>query len=184
MVIYVNPLGMRLGDLFNICKYDKLFNLVAKLTVSAYVNGQDLVDMMEVEYPNAFHHDDLTVRSKAAVDLVTDFFFLAPTTLEAEEHSKNKDSGRSTYVFEFAYRQSFHKYKPWVKGSHCDDMYSVFGEPFMQTFRERFLGDDHFSKTDLEVKTMIQNTKGKCALDRAVDRPPSSARTLLEWHAK
>jgi len=91
------------------------------------------------------------------VQVVTDFAFFAPATLEAEEHSKfDKETGRSTYMYEFAYRQSFFKYKPWVAGSHNDDLFSIFGEPFLKSFRERILQDD-WSRTDLQVKNIIQH---------------------------
>jgi len=157
-LVYLNPGGMRFGDLFNLCKYQRVFMAIFRLLLTPYVNRDVLAEMIEQEYPDMFNFDsDLTTRSKAAVQFVTDFLFVSAITLEAEQHSKfGKETGRSTYLFEFAYRQSFHKYKPWIQGSHLDDLYSVFGEPFMKQFRETILRDD-WSKTDLQVKTMIQH---------------------------
>ena len=34
------------------------------------------------------------------------------------------------------YRQSFLGYADWVNGSHVDDLYSLFGEPFLASIRE------------------------------------------------
>ena len=41
---------------------------------------------------------------------------------------------RSTYVYDFSYRQSFLGYADWVNGSHLDDLYSVFGNAYTFEF--------------------------------------------------
>jgi len=157
MIVYVNPLGMRFGDFLNICKYPKLFKTVIALAFSPYQNRDQLVQLIQNQYPDMFNFEiDLTVRSKSAVQMITDFVFLSTTTLEAEQHSKfGKETGRSTYLYEFAYRQSFFKYKPWIAGSHLDDLYSAFGKPFMKQFVANTLGGE-WSKTDMAVSNMIQ----------------------------
>ena len=43
---------------------------------------------------------------------------------------------KTTYAYDFHYRQSFLGYADWVNGSHVDDLYSLFGEPFLESIRE------------------------------------------------
>ncbi len=43
---------------------------------------------------------------------------------------------KATYAYDYSYRQSFMGYADWVNGSHVDDVFSVFGEPFLQPIRE------------------------------------------------
>lgn len=60
-------------------------------------------------------------------------------------------------MYKFSHRQSFLTgYPPYINGSHIDDLYSVFGEPFMEFFRERFLDIQDFDEDDKETSDKIQ----------------------------
>ena len=46
-------------------------------------------------------------------------------------------------------------YPSWVNGSHIDDLYSVFGEPFAEPFRRAILGD--YNDDDKRMRDIVQN---------------------------
>ncbi len=64
-------------------------------------------------------------------------------------------TGRKTWLYEYAYRASFFKYEPWVNGSHVDDIYTLFGEPFMEVFRSLLLRGE-WNNNDRMVRDVHQ----------------------------
>ena len=51
--------------------------------------------------------------------------------------------GGSTYNYQFYFNHTFLVgYPDWVQGSHVDDLYSVFGDAFMDVYRRLFLRTD------------------------------------------
>ncbi|XP_010637258.1 liver carboxylesterase 1 isoform X2 [Fukomys damarensis] len=64
-------------------------------------------------------------------DLLTDVFFAVPSVNVARGH---RDAGAPTYMYEFQYRPSFSSpLKPSsVVGDHGDEIFSVFGTPFLK----------------------------------------------------
>ena len=66
-----------------------------------------------------------------------------------------KTTNRRTFAYEFAHRFNFVKYENWVEASHCDDLHAVFGETFLESFRQRFLRRK-WRKDDFMVKENVQ----------------------------
>uniref|UniRef100_A0A8C9URS1 Carboxylic ester hydrolase n=1 Tax=Spermophilus dauricus TaxID=99837 RepID=A0A8C9URS1_SPEDA len=75
--------------------------------------------------------EDPTKKKDQFMDLMGDVMFCVPTVLTARGH---RDAGAPTYMYEFQYRPSFvSEMRPKsVEGDHGDDVYSVFGMPFLK----------------------------------------------------
>ncbi|KAG3257266.1 liver carboxylesterase 1-like [Ictidomys tridecemlineatus] len=75
--------------------------------------------------------EDPTKKKDQFMDLMGDVMFCVPTVLTARGH---RDAGAPTYMYEFEYRPSFvSDMRPKsVEGDHGDDVYSVFGMPFLK----------------------------------------------------
>jgi len=155
MIVYLNPLGMGYGKWVNLAKNVKLLRAALNFLVTPYANREELVELIINQYPNMFH-EDAEERAKAVTSALTDFIFAAPTQHDAEVHSRlSKTTYRSTYMYEYAHRHSFFKYEPWVSASHIDDLYSVFGEVFMDRFRRIFLRRP-FRRADRDMRDIVQ----------------------------
>ncbi|XP_008050816.1 liver carboxylesterase 1 isoform X2 [Carlito syrichta] len=65
------------------------------------------------------------------LDLLADVVFGVPSVIVARHH---RDAGAPTYMYEFQYRPSFsQEMKPMtVIGDHGDEIFSVFGAPFLK----------------------------------------------------
>lgn len=62
-----------------------------------------------------------------------------------------------TFEYYFHYRQTFLVgYPEWINGTHMDDLYSIFGWPYMEPFRRIYLNED-FEEMDLIVSERIMN---------------------------
>lgn len=62
-----------------------------------------------------------------------------------------------TFEYYFHYRQTFLVgYPEWINGTHMDDLYSIFGWPYMEPFRRIYLNED-FEEMDLVVSERIMN---------------------------
>ena len=66
-----------------------------------------------------------------------------------------RKANATSYVYNYKYRHSFMMYPSWVNGSHIDDLYSVFGEPFLEVFRSAVLGD--YNDDDKRMRDIVQN---------------------------
>uniref|UniRef100_A0A2K5Q1E2 Carboxylic ester hydrolase n=1 Tax=Cebus imitator TaxID=2715852 RepID=A0A2K5Q1E2_CEBIM len=75
--------------------------------------------------------DDLVKKRDLFTDLVEDVLFGVPSVIVARNH---RDAGVPTYMYEFRYRPSFSSdLKPkTVVGDHGDEIFSVFGAPFLK----------------------------------------------------
>jgi len=179
---YMNTLGLPQGDILNIAKYPGVLHAMLSILFSPYENGHNLTNMILEQYPGMVHEADITNRSKAVTEMLTDFLFLSPATLEGDAHSAHaQKANRSTYMYEFAYRQSFLKYEAWITSVHMDDIYSIFGPPYMKFFRELILMHPlGFSTTDQEVSTMIQSYYANFIYTGNPNEGPH--KTGTQWH--
>ncbi|XP_021116542.1 liver carboxylesterase 1 [Heterocephalus glaber] len=74
--------------------------------------------------------DDPVKKKELFMDMLADRMFCVPSVIVARSH---RDAGAPTYMYEFQYRPSFSSpLKPkTVVGDHGDEIYSVFGFPFL-----------------------------------------------------
>lgn len=75
--------------------------------------------------------DDPVKKKDLFLDLIADVMFCVPSVIVARHH---RDAGAPTYMYEFQYRPSFSSdMKPkTVIGDHGDELFSVFGAPFLK----------------------------------------------------
>uniref|UniRef100_A0A286XD77 Carboxylic ester hydrolase n=1 Tax=Cavia porcellus TaxID=10141 RepID=A0A286XD77_CAVPO len=75
--------------------------------------------------------DDPVKKRELFLDLMADLMFGVPSVAVARGH---RDAGAPTYMYEFQYRPSFSSdLKPkTVIGDHGDEIFSVFGAPFLK----------------------------------------------------
>ncbi|XP_054308546.1 liver carboxylesterase 1 isoform X2 [Pongo pygmaeus] len=75
--------------------------------------------------------DDPVKKKDLFLDLLADVMFGVPSVILARNH---RDAGAPTYMYEFQYRPSFSSdMKPkTVIGDHGDELFSVFGAPFLK----------------------------------------------------
>ncbi|XP_054389910.1 liver carboxylesterase 1-like isoform X3 [Pongo abelii] len=75
--------------------------------------------------------DDPVKKKDLFLDLMGDVLFCVPSVIVARNH---RDAGAPTYMYEFQYRPSFSSdMKPkTVIGDHGDELFSVFGAPFLK----------------------------------------------------
>ncbi|XP_057566718.1 liver carboxylesterase-like isoform X7 [Hippopotamus amphibius kiboko] len=75
--------------------------------------------------------DDPVKKKDLFLDLIADGIFGVPSVNVARRH---RDAGAPTYMYEFQYRPSFSsEMKPkTVIGDHGDELFSVFGAPFLR----------------------------------------------------
>ncbi|XP_047384232.1 liver carboxylesterase 1-like isoform X4 [Sciurus carolinensis] len=75
--------------------------------------------------------DDPVKKKELFLDLMGDVVFGVPSVIVARNH---RDAGGPTYMYEFEYRPSFasHKRPATVVGDHGDELFSVFGSPFLK----------------------------------------------------
>ncbi|XP_067574394.1 liver carboxylesterase-like isoform X3 [Pseudorca crassidens] len=75
--------------------------------------------------------DDPAIKKDLFLDLIADGMFGVPSVNVARRH---RDAGAPTYMYEFQYRPSFSSaMKPkTVMGDHGDELFSVFGAPFLK----------------------------------------------------
>uniref|UniRef100_A0A0P6J660 Carboxylic ester hydrolase n=1 Tax=Heterocephalus glaber TaxID=10181 RepID=A0A0P6J660_HETGA len=74
--------------------------------------------------------DDPVKKKELFMDMLADRMFCVPSVIVARSH---RDAGAPTYMYEFQYHPSFSSpLKPkTVVGDHGDEIYSVFGFPFL-----------------------------------------------------
>ncbi|KAM6177419.1 liver carboxylesterase 1-like [Erethizon dorsatum] len=75
--------------------------------------------------------DDLLKKKDLFLDVIADVMFCVPSVIVARGH---RDARAPTYMYEFQYRPSFSSaMKPkTVIGDHGDELFSVFGAPFLK----------------------------------------------------
>ncbi|XP_013371550.1 PREDICTED: carboxylesterase 1D-like isoform X2 [Chinchilla lanigera] len=75
--------------------------------------------------------NDSAEKHERFMDLIADVVFGVPSVITARGH---RDAGAPTYMYEFQYRPSFSSaMKPSnVVGDHGDEIFSVFGAPFLK----------------------------------------------------
>ncbi|ELU17659.1 hypothetical protein CAPTEDRAFT_204250 [Capitella teleta] len=140
-IILMNPIAMRfLGDRFSVAATQESLSEFMELFFSFSTNGEELTDIVYDLYPDMISTDNLT-RTLNTVEWSTDMWMRGPSFYEATQHGLNAGpDGGSTYHYEFQFRHTFLAgYPDWVDGSHVDDLYTVFGQPFMEQYRQIFL---------------------------------------------
>jgi carboxylesterase type B len=154
--ILLNPIAFPpLGDRLNLAATNETFWKALHLVVGAAVNQDELIDDMVARYPDLNTADNYT-RTLTANRAMTEWWFGSGSNWEANQHA-GYSGGKSTYHYQFRYRQTFLTgYPDWVNGSHVDDIYSVLGDPFMEVYRKRFLDYD-FNETDYTVSNNIMD---------------------------
>jgi len=152
-LIYGNPLGMAYNQWFSFTKSLPFNKSMYDFMLSPYKNPAELMELIEQQYPTVFDEDE-DIRTQTGIEIMTDFFFASPAIFEVKNHAKTSSTSR-TYYYEYAYRNSFFKYEEGVRASHIDDIHSVFGEPFLQTFRKTILQEE-YTMNDAIVKTTVQ----------------------------
>ncbi|KAL0620567.1 Liver carboxylesterase 1 [Plecturocebus cupreus] len=107
-----------------------------KTAISLLWNSYPLVKIPKELIPEAIEMylggtDDLVKKKDLFQDLVGDVMFGVPSVIVARNH---RDAGAPTYMYEFQYRPSFSSdMKPkTVIGDHGDEIFSVFGAPFLK----------------------------------------------------
>ncbi|TKC33503.1 hypothetical protein EI555_016054, partial [Monodon monoceros] len=75
--------------------------------------------------------DNPAIKKDLFLDLIADGMFGVPSVNVARRH---RDAGAPTYMYEFQYHPSFSsEMKPkTVMGDHGDELFSVFGAPFVK----------------------------------------------------
>ncbi|XP_058383684.1 liver carboxylesterase 1-like [Diceros bicornis minor] len=89
--------------------------------------------------------EDPVKKKDLFLDLLGDVTFCVPSVTVARFH---RDAGAPTYMYEFEYRPSFSSdLRPkTVKGDHGDELYSVFGAPFLK---------EGASEEEIELSKMV-----------------------------
>jgi len=152
-LIYANPFGMGYNKWFTLAQNLTFYEYMFKFMLSPYKNPDELQQLINQQYPTVFD-EDVDIRTQTGIEIMTDFFFASPAIFEVKHHARTSTTHR-TYYYEYAYRNSFFKYEDGVQGSHIDDIHSVLGEPFLKTFRQKFLRR-RYKKNDKAVKTTVQ----------------------------
>uniref|UniRef100_A0A8C2V1M0 Carboxylic ester hydrolase n=1 Tax=Chinchilla lanigera TaxID=34839 RepID=A0A8C2V1M0_CHILA len=90
---------------------------------------EELIPVVIEKYLGGTH--DLLKKKDLFLDLIADVVFGVPSVTVARSH---RDAGAPTYMYEFQYRPSFSSaMKPkTVIGDHGDEIFSVFGAPFLK----------------------------------------------------
>ncbi|XP_006882582.1 PREDICTED: liver carboxylesterase 1 [Elephantulus edwardii] len=90
---------------------------------------EELIPVVTEEYLG--RTDDLAKKKDLFLDLLGDAMFVVPSVTAARHH---RDAGAPTYVYEFQHRPSFSsEMKPkTVIADHGDELFSVFGAPFLK----------------------------------------------------
>ncbi|XP_047384227.1 liver carboxylesterase 1-like isoform X2 [Sciurus carolinensis] len=111
-------------------------NLDQKTATSLLRKSYHLVNLSEELTPVAVEKylggtDDPVKKKELFLDLMGDVIFGVPSVIVARNH---RDAGGPTYMYEFEYRPSFasHKRPATVVGDHGDELFSVFGSPFLK----------------------------------------------------
>ncbi|XP_039336533.2 liver carboxylesterase 1 isoform X1 [Saimiri boliviensis] len=107
-----------------------------KTAMSLLWNSHPIVKIPKELIPEATEKylggtDDPVKKKDLFMDLVGDVIFGVPSVIVARNH---RDAGAPTYMYEFQYRPSFSSaMKPkTVIGDHGDEIFSVFGAPFLK----------------------------------------------------
>ncbi|XP_058383827.1 liver carboxylesterase-like isoform X2 [Diceros bicornis minor] len=89
--------------------------------------------------------DDPVKKKDLFLDLLGDVMFCVPSVTVARLH---RDAGAPTYMYEFGYRPSFSSdMRPkTVIGDHADELFSVFGAPFLK---------DGASEEEIKLSKMV-----------------------------
>jgi carboxylesterase type B len=105
--------------------------------------------------PWADVNDSHRIRKKL-VDMLTDYFIVAPTHAVLTMHSSQ---GAPTYMFEFSHRSKFHPKPKWMGVVHEDTSPYKFGLPLLNSPTKRKFDDDDKNVSDLMVTLFLNFAK-------------------------
>ncbi|KAM4614477.1 fatty acyl-CoA hydrolase precursor, medium chain-like [Discoglossus pictus] len=123
---WILPLGMNLSGTADGMDKDTVRSLLLNIPMLGV--SSELVSIIMDEYFG--HTDDPHEIRNQYLDLCGDTTFVLPALKTARYH---RDSGLPVYFYEFQHRPSFfHDLKPdYVKADHGDELFFVFGAPFV-----------------------------------------------------
>uniref|UniRef100_A0A8D2DZH9 Carboxylic ester hydrolase n=1 Tax=Sciurus vulgaris TaxID=55149 RepID=A0A8D2DZH9_SCIVU len=111
-------------------------NLDQKMATSLLRKSYPMVNLSEELTPVAIEKylggtDNPVKKKELFLDLMGDVIFGVPSVIVARNH---RDAGAPTYMYEFEYRPCFasHRRRATVVGDHGDELFSVFGSPFLK----------------------------------------------------
>ncbi|CAD5118365.1 DgyrCDS7076 [Dimorphilus gyrociliatus] len=153
-LIILNPLGLFYEDALSFAGDKESLEFLLSLITAAYKPIDDeVVFSIKDRYPN-LKSDDFIERSRAAVDMGTDWFFGSGSFLDAVYHSDKSDKG--TYNYELQHKMTFLDYPKYINGSHVDDCYPLFGEPFLETLRKELKCGEEWKDGDIKFRDNLR----------------------------
>lgn len=176
--IILNPIGIpALGDNNNVARSNETLWNAFLVLLGGTSNPIELTKSIMKMYPDLESSDNFT-RTLAAAKACTEWWFGSGSNWEAVNHFNAQGLGK-TFQYHFQYHQSFLVgYPDWINGTHIDDLYSVFGEPFMLVFKRLFLGAD-FDDLDKQISENIMDYYSNFAHTGDPNEGPFS--TAVEW---
>lgn len=149
-IITVNPLGLFYEDALSLAGDKESLEFLLEIITAAYKPIDDEVRFsLKDKYPD-LKSDDFSKRSVATIDMATDWFFASGSFRDAVYHSINSNKG--TYKFDLQHKISFLDYPGYINGSHVDDCYPIFGEPFLQIIRKELKCGENWEENDIKFK--------------------------------
>lgn len=173
-----NPIGLpALGDRLSVARTNESLYQSYQNRFSGTLNQDEMVRSVFDMYPEMDTSDNLT-RSLEAAKCQTEQMFAAWSNWEAVRHA-NADGTGKTFSYMFRYRQSFLTgYPEWINGTHLDDLYSILGTPFMQTYR-LLVFQLPYDELDTEVMERMMNYYSNFAYTGDPNIGPNP--TVTDW---
>ncbi|XP_035694709.1 uncharacterized protein LOC118428684 [Branchiostoma floridae] len=124
----------------------KVIKTVMSFVHQGNPNLDKMADTVVAEYKPTDPDDPLSILYQFTLS-TGDAWFAAPTVLVADSHA---DAGARVFFYENQYRPSIHPDIPdWVGCQHGDDLYMVWGFPFLEATRT--VQPQNYTKEDEDV---------------------------------
>ncbi|CAD5124239.1 DgyrCDS12535 [Dimorphilus gyrociliatus] len=153
-LIILNPVGLPYGDALSITSTKNGTIAFVNGLCSSAKNSSDVCKEVWKRYPG-MDDDDMAKRTLATIYLATDWVFGSGSNFEARAHSMHSDVG--SYMFNLQHDMSFLEYPNYINGSHLDDCYPLFGEPFLLDMRHSFLEQQEWSEGDKQYTKNLRS---------------------------
>ncbi|KAI8494979.1 Cocaine esterase [Branchiostoma belcheri] len=126
-------------------EFVKLLRAALSMFYQGNPNVEKMLDAVVAEYRPTTPDDPLAILLQFT-HVNGDSTFIGPTMLAAEKHA---DAGARIFLYENEYRPSIHPNRPdWVGSDHADDLFMIWGFPFMEIKEQKYTKDDEkFSLT-------------------------------------
>lgn len=142
---FFEKIGLPYGDALSITATRNGTDAIVNGLCSRFENSTETCDEIWRRYPD-MKSDDKATRTLGATYMSTDWAFGSGSSFEARIHSLTSEKG--AYVFNLQHAMSFLQYPSYVNGSHLDDCYPLFGEPFLLEMRRSFLEKQDWNEGD------------------------------------